>query len=631
MWSRLVPMYIRQVQTANKKTGEIYTKYQLVESYRSEAGPRQKIIMTLTELDLDKSRWPELAAAIAQRLSGVESFFEGDPIIARLTDLAMTKYEFRGDSKAIRAQRQNNADFETVDLSTATTTLARSHGPEIVANSFYERLGFETILASCGMRDKDITTAKAVIISRLIAPGSDRKTHKWIKSHSSLAEICGIDLGKFHKDKVYEIADVLYANKEKIEHGLYSSAAKLYPTEKKLFLFDLTNTYLEGNAKANHLAKRGHSKQKRSDCVLVSLALLVDHRGLPLYCEIYEGNISKPRTLDDVLVSLSELDSGSLFSEISPTIVMDKGIATAANLTLLKQRGFSYVVIERANKTGAYKDHFRQMEGFSEITDHSGSPIWLKEIKTDASCVVLCKSAGRKNKDQAITTSATSRFLKEIEVLRASIHRSSISKSEKVAEKLGRIKSNYPRATSSYDISFVYHENHGQIINKKRFDKVTDLLVVEKTEKANKDLLAGCYVIDTSHHELGAEEIWHTYMTLVKVEDAFRDLKSDLGLRPIYHQLASRTAAHLFISVLAYHLLAQIELTLIQHGDKRRWSTIRDELSTHCRSTMVVTNDKGIVYHLRHSGAPETNHKEIYQMLGVVDPLSRIKTIAARL
>ncbi|WP_298208744.1 IS1634 family transposase [Ferrimicrobium sp.] len=631
MWDRLVSVYIRQVQTTNKKTGEVYTKFQLVESYRSEAGPRQKIIMTLTELDLDKSRWPELAAAISERLSGAESLFEGDPAIARLTDLAMTKYEFRSDSKAIRAERKNNADFETIDLSTATTTLTRSHGAEIVANSFYERLGFAEILRDAGVKDKDIPTAKAAILSRLIAPGSERKTHKWIKANSSLAEICGIDLEKFHKDKLYRISDVLYANKEKIEHSLYSQAARLYPTSKKLFLFDLTNTYLEGNARANLLAKRGHSKEKRSDCVLVSLALVVDQRGLPVYSEIYEGNISEPRTLDDVLGSLLELDFGSLFSEIAPTIVMDRGIATAANLLLLKERGFSYVVIERANKTGAYKEHFSQMEGFTEIADHSGSPLWIKEIKTEDSCVVLCKSAGRKNKNQAVTTSATSKFLAEIESLRASIHRSSISKSEKVAERLGRIKSKYPRATGSYDISFVYHPDHGQIINKKRFDKVVDLLVAEKTQKADKDLLAGCYVIDTSHRELDAEEIWHTYMTLVKVEDAFRDLKSDLGLRPIYHQLGRRTSAHLFISVLAYHLLSQIELTLIQHGDKRRWSTVRDELSIHCRSTMVLTNDKGVVYHLRHSGAPEASHKEIYRMLGAVDPLPRIKSIATHL
>ena len=120
-------------------------------------------------------------------------------------------------------------------------------------------------------------------------------------------------------------------------------------------------------------------------------------------------------------------------------------------------------------------------------------------------------------------------------------------------------------------------------------------------------------------------------MTLTKVEEAFRSLKSDLGLRPVYHQLARRTAAHLFISVLAYHLLCAIELNLRQNHDKRRWSTVSEELSTHMRTTMVLTSDKGVVYHLRASGAPEPVHKEIYLLLGVTDPLGRIKTVATYL
>ncbi|KJF16043.1 hypothetical protein AXFE_31170 [Acidithrix ferrooxidans] len=141
----------------------------------------------------------------------------------------------------------------------------------------------------------------------------------------------------------------------------------------------------------------------------------------------------------------------------------------------------------------------------------------------------------------------------------------------------------------------------------------------------------GAYVIDTSHSELDAGEIWNIYTTLTKVEDAFRSLKSDLGLRPVYHQLASRTAAHLFISVLAYHLLSAIELTLRQNNDKRRWSTIKEQLNSHRRATIVLTSDKGVVYHIRTSGVPEPVHKEIYRLLGVSDPLKRIKTIATHL
>ena len=629
-------MFIRETQTTNKKTGASYSKYQLVESYRSEKGPRQKILMTLTELDLDKALWPALASAISIRLSGSESLFESDPAISRYADLVMTKYQVRSDVKIAKEQRAFQSEFETIDLASATTTLNRSLGPELVGDRFYRSLRFCEILSDADLSSEQLSIAKAVILARLIHPGSDRKSYKWIRDNSSLAEICGINLEKFHKDKVYEIADVLYGVKELIEPALFRSATELFPSERRLFLFDLTNTYFEGNTKGNTLAKYGHSKEKRYDCTLVSLALLVDDRGLPIYSEIYEGNCSEPRTLSDVLDRLAQLDQQSLFDKFAPTIVMDKGIATKENVALLISRGLNYVVIQRADKKTLYKEHFIEMEGFSEITDSSGSPVLVKKIIEENntfgnSTVVLCRSIGRKNKEEAITNQATMRFVSELELLRASIKRSGISKTQAVAERIGRIKSKYPGVWPNYEIGLVYHENHGKIINKRRFDKVIDLLVEEKPSKLVKDRLAGAYVIDTSHHELTEAEIWSIYTTLTKVEDAFRALKSDLGLRPVYHQMARRTAAHLFISVLAYHILCAIELTLRSQGDKRRWSTINDELSTHMRTTIVLTNDKGVVYHLRQSGAPESNQKEIYRLLGIKDTLPRIKTIATHL
>ena len=132
-------------------------------------------------------------------------------------------------------------------------------------------------------------------------------------------------------------------------------------------------------------------------------------------------------------------------------------------------------------------------------------------------------------------------------------------------------------------------------------------------------------------HELTEGEIWNLYMTLTRVENAFRSLKSDLGLRPVYHQLATRTAAHLFISVLGYHLLSAIELTLRSNDDTRSWSTIKEQVSTHARTTMVLTSDEGIVNHIRVSSVPEPTQRKIYSLLGVRDPLKRIKTIATRL
>ncbi|WP_201732211.1 IS1634 family transposase [Acidithrix sp. C25] len=727
-------MFIRETPTVNKKTGVSYSKYQLVESYRCEKGPRQRIVMTLTELDLDKSLWPALANAIAQRLSGVTSLFESDPIIARYADLAITKYAIRSEVAAAKETRTTEADLEMVDLSSAKTINSRSIGPELIGNSFYEALSFDKILESAGLSGESLGIAKATIIARLIHPGSDRKTYSYINSNSSLPEICGIDLSKFHKDKVYAIADKLYDAKAVIEPALYRASSDLFRTNTRLFLFDLTNTYFEGSTKGNSLAKHGHSKEKRFDCTLVSLALLVDHRGLPIYSEIHEGNTSEPRTLISVLDALESLSDGSLFGDVVPTIVMDRGIATKANLELLIKRNLNYVVIERANKKSLYRSHFMEMEGFTEIYDAQGSPVLVKKlqvepqkpqgqvktqvqgqvqtleedtgtddnssngatskntgdssskgdsstdtkiIKSDSSTdtddyirngatgnnisdstdtdtnatsisssstsisssssnnntttVVLCRSLGRSKKESAISSQANERFLVDITSLNTSITKGSISKTTVVSERIGRIKAKYPSIASKYEISLEYHQDHGKIIKKRRFDKVINLTITEKPTKAKDDNLQGAYVIDTSHSELDAGEIWNIYTTLTKVEDAFRSLKSDLGLRPVYHQLASRTAAHLFISVLAYHLLSAIELTLRQNNDKRRWSTIKEQLNSHRRATIVLTSDKGVVYHIRTSGVSEPVHKEIYRLLGVSDPLKRIKTIATHL
>nr|WP_249685685.1 transposase [Acidithrix sp. C25] len=168
-----------------------------------------------------------------------------------------------------------------------------------------------------------------------------------------------------------------------MEPALYRASSDLFRTNTRLFLFDLTNTYFEGSTKGNSLAKHGHSKEKRFDCTLVSLALLVDHRGLPIYSEIHEGNTSEPRTLISVLDALESLSDGSLFGDVVPTIVMDRGIATKANLELLIKRNLNYVVIERANKKSLYRSHFMEMEGFTEIYDAQGSPVLVKKLQVE--------------------------------------------------------------------------------------------------------------------------------------------------------------------------------------------------------------------------------------------------------
>ena len=155
--------------------------------------------------------------------------------------------------------------------------------------------------------------------------------------------------------------------------------------------------------------------------------------------------------------------------------------------------------------------------------------------------------------------------------------------------------------------------------------KVLDLLIDKKqVKRENRNILTGCYVIETTHKNMAAEDILKSYHSLARVESAFRSLKTDLGLRPLYHHKASRCSAHLFISVLAYHLLNTIELALTQKGEHKRWSTIRDELSTHMRTTVIMTDKEGAIHHIRVSSSPETHQKKIYDMLGIKDRLGKV-------
>ena len=182
---------------------------------------------------------------------------------------------------------------------------------------------------------------------------------------------------------------------------------------------------------------------------------------------------------------------------------------------------------------------------------------------------------------------------------------------------MGRLKQKYPSIAKHYDIDVETAD-----------DKASRVIWSKKASRDERSSLTGCYVIETTYQALSALEIWRLYTMLTKVEAAFRSLKTDLGVRPVYHQLGERTMGHLFISVLAYHLLICIEQKMLKCGDHRSWSTIRKTLSTHRRSTVVMTAEDGRIYHIRVSGTPESVHQDIYRILKIKDPLKRKRHIA---
>ena len=617
-------MFIRETETKNRKTGAVYIKHQLVESIRTESGPRQRVVMDLGHLDIDRSRWKSLAIAIADRLAGTQSVVEEDPEIQQVAEKALGHYDFLTSAREKRDTRKREARYVNVDVTTTTTSFNRSLGAELVAGEYYRRVGFEKIFSSLGFDAQRRSLAKAVILARLISPGSELSSHRWITRISALPEMLEIDVSTVGKDAIYETADLLYAKKHEIEAMANRIWTQKMDYKRRLLLFDITNTYFEGSCKDNHLARFGHSKEKRSDCRLVALGLVTDEMGAPVHSEIYEENRSEPSTLAGIIDSLAAVNTIS-----APlSIAMDRGIATKENLELLKERGYPYIVIERFDKRSTYTEQFRDAkESFTKMEKKGSGAVYVKAIPCEEGTRVLCLSEGRAAKEHSMDEARRARFLEALSKLKGRIEAGRLRNEFKVANALGRITSKYPSIAKHYEIEPLYDvTSENQTPRKLRGIEVKEL--ESNSERAS---LQGCYTITTSHEDLTAEEIWNLYMTLVRVEEAFRSLKSDLGLRPVYHQNAERTAAHLFISVLAYHIMAAIEYDLRANGDTRRWSTVKETLSTHIRSTIIFTDDKDQIHHLRVSSTPEACHKEIYDTLKVKDTTKRKHRIVARL
>jgi transposase len=518
-----------------------------------------------------------------------------------------------------RCQREAAAEMVRVDLQSATTSLSRSLGPELVANAFFDRLGITEILSQCGLNDQQLDLAKAVIIGRLIQPSSDLATWRWMRTHSSLPEFLKSDLEKVGKDAVYEIADRIWLCKDALEKGLRAQEGTLFPCSESVFLYDLTNTYFEGRCQGNKLAKRGNSKEKRSDCPLVTLALAVDAQGFPLFSQIHEGNQPEPATLVGVLDRL-ECDGAGLFKSFEPTLVMDRGIATTANLALIKERNYPYLLIERRDVTKDFEADFENArDDFQQIAgEEPGERVYVKKVDAGdhEPASLLCFSEGRAEKESSIDTLKEKRFREDLTRLQKSVAKGNIQATDKVNQRIGRIRERYPSIAQHYQIDLTL-AGDGK--------KATGLIFMRTKGMESRVQRQGCYVIQTSHHDLSPERIWKLYMTLNRVESAFRALKSDLGFRPVRHQIERRTKSHLFISVLAYHLLASIEQTLRRQDDHRSWATLNEELETHQRSTISLRGEGTILHQIRLSGTPELKHAEIYRLLNVKDPLPKTR------
>ncbi len=595
-------MFIRKTRKSYK--GKAYTNHLLVESVYTPKGPRQKILCSLGSLEpAPRERW----LALAHR---VQAALEGElPLEPRPAPLEAILQRARPPAaRPPRAGRSAAAErVIAVDTERVVVERAREAGPVHVGHQMWRTLGVDAILAGAGLSERARLLTEAMVLNRLVFPLSEHAMPEWLR-RTALEDILQTDFTTLNEDALYRNLDRLHPNRERIEAALAEREKTLFNLEDTVYLYDLTSTYFEGLARANPQAQRGYSRDKRPDCKQVLVGLVLNRDGFPKAHEIFEGNRQDRTTLEAMLDALEKRTGPRL----GATVIVDRGMAYAENLAQIRARGLHYLVAGRQPERQAWLADFEDEAGFTEVhrppsprnPAQQKSRVWVKRTQTEGEVYVLCVSEGREEKDHAIRDKHEQRLRTDLQALQQRIAKGNLRDRDKIQQAIGRLKERYPRVARYYTIAC---EAEG-----------TRLQWHEDTaRKAVAEKLDGAYVLKTDRRDLTAEELWHLYILLTRVEAAFRAMKSPLLERPIFHHLQHRTQTHIFLCVLAYHLLVAIEKRFLDRGIHTSWWTLRQQLATHQVVTVVLPTTSGAVLTIRRATNPEPLHHEIYATLGI--------------
>ena len=604
-------MYIRKTKRIYK--GKSYTNHLLVESVLTGKGPRQRTICSLGSLQpAPHQQWLALAHKMESALQGQLSLSGSQPPPALLVARARKGRSHRRESATVR---QPPGSFFLIDTDHVDTEEHREAGTVHVGHQIWRQLDMDTILARAGLSKRACTLSEAMTLNRLIFPLSEHAMPDWIR-RTAMADILGEDFSELNEDALYRNLDKLHPNREAIERELGEREKTLFNLDDTLYLYDLTSTYFEGQAKQNPQAKRGYARDKRPDCKQVVVGLVLDRDGFPKAHEIFDGNRQDRSTVDEMLTVL-ERRSGK---RPGSTVIVDRGMAYEENLKQIRGHGYHYIVAGRQAERNEWLDDIENEEEWEEVirlpSPHNPfqkkSSVQVKRRTKQGEVYILCISAGREEKDRAIRVKHEERLIKDLHGLKARVEKGQLKKSEKIHEAIGRLKERYPRVARYYRME--YDAEHNRVGWQEEAEK-----------KAIAAKLDGSYVLKTDRQDLTADETWRTYSLLTRVESAFRSMKSPLMERPIFHHLKNRTQTHIFLCVLAYHLLVAIEKRFLDKGIHTSWWTIRQQLNTHQVLTVVLPTADGRVLKIRKAGSPEPVHREIYETLRI--PLEVMKPV----
>ena len=603
-------MYIRRTQTRNTTSGERYYTHRLVESKRVEGKVKQITRLNLgRHFDVKQEYWPVLCARIEELLRGQAPLLPTDcpasverhaqRIAAQLLAREPVSSEAASTAASETDTHKSGGDIQTVDVDSMALVRPRTVGVESLALWAMEQVDFAGLLASLGLTGPQRAAAIGSIIGRMAAPGSERATHRWLEEYSGLGELLDVDYSAMGLSALYRASDRLLAHKAALQATLFERVNDLFGLSTTVTLYDLTNTYFEGDMASNPKAQRGHSKEKRTDCPLVTLGLVLDGSGFVRRSEVFEGNVSEGQTLEEMLEGLG--------APAQALVIMDRGIATEANLAWLKKKGYHYLVVSRERTR-----HFDPERAIC-IQNAAGESLQLEKVLSEDGDEVrlYCHSERRARKEEAINERFAQRFEQALDKIAEGLSKPRTTKRlDKLWERIGRLKEKSRGVAQHYEIELIPDEQG---------EKAVALRYTRQAVPGGSMTHPGVYCLRSSETDWDEERLWRTYITLTDLEAVFRSLKSELGLRPIFHHKEARVDGHLFITVLAYQFVQIIRRRLGEHAICASWRSLREQLSGQVRVTAVFQRPDGHALHVRKATRPEGMHLEICQALGIDD------------
>ena len=591
-------MFVRRTLT-RRTGGQDYHSHRLVESRRDGAKVRQRTLLNLgSDFDLPKTQWPDLCRRIDEILNGQAPLLDDVPeaVEAEAQRIAaqLLARGRAGDTEAAR-------DPVTVDVDTLSLTRPRSVGVEQVGLWALERLGLVELLAGLGVNAALRTAAVGSIVARLAYPASERATHAWLAERSALGELLEVDFETTGAMQLYRASDALIKHREAIEAHLFDRAMDLFDLAPTVTLYDLTNTFYEGEAADQPNARRGHSKEKRSDCKLLTLGLVLDAGGFVRRSKVFAGNVKEDRTLAGMLEAL-KAPPGS-------RVVLDRGIATEAQIDWLAEHGYRYIVVSRerrrrfdAEAATAHRTRTGGTVHLEKVADPEGGEVRL-----------YCYSEERANKERGIAERFAARLERDLKALYEGLSRPRTQKKlDKVWQRIGRLTEKSRGVGQHYAIE-VEADETGERAVAVRWRK--------KPLAGTMLTHPGVYCLRSNETDWSEERLWRTYTLLTDLEAVFRALKSELGLRPIHHRTPRRAEGHLFITVIAYQLVQVIRRRLAKRGDgpirSASWTTLRRILGGRQRVTATFKRADGRTLHVRKATRAEPKQQAILDALGI--------------